>query len=74
MLTSSSSTMSFQVLESDRQIVSQVSATTNSTRCHESKSPYQVDQQVKFLHLEAEVESLLQQLQNIKQQRLATTK
>ncbi len=38
-----------------------------------TKSLYQVDQQVKFLHLEAEVESLLQQLQIIKQQRLATS-
>ncbi|MBV8882896.1 MAG: hypothetical protein JO235_02690 [Chroococcidiopsidaceae cyanobacterium CP_BM_RX_35] len=34
---------------------------------------YQVAQQVKFLHLQAEVESLLQQLQIMKQQRLAAT-
>lgn len=67
--------MSSQVLVSDRSMVSQVSVTINSPRCSESKkSPYQVDQQVKFLHLEAEVEYLLQQLQNLKQQRLATTK
>jgi len=33
------------------------------------KSQYQVDQQVKFLHLQAEAESLLNQLQAIKQQR-----
>jgi len=32
--------------------------------------PYQAAQQVKFLHLEAEVESLLQQLQTLKQQRI----
>jgi len=33
------------------------------------KSQYQIDQQVKFLHLQAEAESLLNQLQAIKQQR-----
>lgn len=75
MLTTSSSSMSPQVLVSDRQMVNQGSVTTNSPACNQSKkSPYQVDQQVKFLHLEAEVEYLLQQLQNLKQQRLATTK
>lgn len=36
------------------------------------KTLYQVDQQVKFLHLEAEVESLWQQLQVLKQQRQAS--
>jgi hypothetical protein len=35
------------------------------------KSLYQVDQQAKLLDLQAETESLLQQLQEIKQQRLA---
>ena len=35
--------------------------------------PYQVAVQVKYLHLEAEVESLLYQLQNLNKQRLATT-
>ncbi|NEP02256.1 MAG: hypothetical protein F6K58_27090 [Symploca sp. SIO2E9] len=34
------------------------------------KFPYQADQQVKYLYLQAEVESLLQHLQIIKQQRL----
>lgn len=33
---------------------------------------YQADQQVKLLHLQAEVDCLLQQLQNLKMQRLAT--
>lgn len=33
------------------------------------KSQYQLDQQVKFLHLQAEADSLLQQLQAVKQQR-----
>lgn len=38
---------------------------------HESqKSLYAAGVQVKFLHLEAEVESLLQQLQAIKKQRI----
>ncbi len=36
------------------------------------KSLYQADQQVKYLHLQAEVESLLQQLQILKQQRLTS--
>lgn len=35
------------------------------------KYPYRADQQVKYLYLEAEVEFLLQELQTIKQQRLA---
>ena len=37
------------------------------------KSLYQADQQVKYLHLQAEVESLLQQLQILKQQKLASS-
>lgn len=36
------------------------------------KSTYQLDQQVKLLHLHAETESLLQQLKAIKQQRQAS--
>jgi hypothetical protein len=36
------------------------------------KSLYQADQQVKYLHLQAEVESLLQQLQILQQQRLTS--
>jgi hypothetical protein len=36
------------------------------------KSTYQADQQVKYLHLQAEVEFLLQQLQILKQQRQAS--
>ena len=35
------------------------------------KTQYQLDQQVKFLHLQAETETLLRQLQAIKQQRQA---
>ena len=33
------------------------------------KCPYQADQQVKFLHLQAEIESLLLEVQSLKQQR-----
>ncbi|XGV98420.1 MAG: hypothetical protein ACAF41_05680 [Leptolyngbya sp. BL-A-14] len=36
------------------------------------KAQYQLDQQVKFLHLQAEADSLLQQLQSLKQQRQAS--
>ncbi|YAF95914.1 MAG: hypothetical protein AB3A66_25860 [Nodularia sp. CChRGM 3473] len=36
-----------------------------------TKSYYQDDQQAKFQHLQAEIDSLLQQLQNLKEQRLA---
>ena len=35
--------------------------------------PYQVAVQVKYLHLEAEIESLLYQLQSLNKQRLATS-
>lgn len=38
-----------------------------------TKAFYQDDQQAKFMHLQAEVDSLLQQLQSLKQQRIATT-
>jgi hypothetical protein len=38
-----------------------------------TKTLYQVDQQVKFLHLQAEVESLLQQLEIMKQQKQVST-
>jgi hypothetical protein len=34
--------------------------------------PYQASHQVELLHLQAETEALLQQLQTLKQQRLAT--
>ncbi len=37
------------------------------------KSFYQAPQQAKYLHLQAEVDLLLQQLQRLKQQRLAAT-
>lgn len=53
--------------------VSDASTTSNGrTRVMEMmKSLYQADQQAKYLNLHAEVNSLLQQLQTIKQQRQA---
>lgn len=62
-----------QLLVSDPQSVNDLSATsTQRPRLNESKKPpYQLAQQVKFLHLQVEVECLLQQLQTLKQQRLA---
>lgn len=46
-------------------------ALTNQVRLMEKmKSVYQADQQLKLLNLQAEVETLLQQLQSLKQQRL----
>ncbi|MBW4641790.1 MAG: hypothetical protein KME23_01985 [Goleter apudmare HA4340-LM2] len=38
-----------------------------------AKSYYQDDQQAKLTHLQAEVESLLQQLQSLKQQKLTAS-
>ena len=48
-----------------------MSASRQHSSLDESKVPYQAAQKVKFLHLEAEIESLLQQLQTLKQQRTA---
>ncbi|HAA32988.1 MAG TPA: hypothetical protein DCE56_41300 [Cyanobacteria bacterium UBA8553] len=46
--------------------------TGNPSLLEQMKSPYRADQQVKYLHLQAEVESLLQQLEILKKQRLAS--
>ncbi len=63
-----------QLLVDDSQSGSNVSATLSQRpSLKESvKSMYQSAQQVKFLDLQAEVESLLQQLQALKQQRVST--
>jgi ribose 1,5-bisphosphokinase PhnN len=37
-----------------------------SSAMKQIRTAYQADQQVKYLHLEAEIEVLLQQLQNLK--------
>lgn len=52
--------------------VSKRECQTNWTQ-HLNKSYYQDDQQVKLMNLQAEVDSLLAQLQNLKEQRLAAT-
>lgn len=46
-----------------------VSSSSRAVPVEPVKSPYRADQQVKFLHLQAEVESLLLQLRSLKQQR-----
>lgn len=73
MLTCSSSLSPSQRLVANSQPVSNVSATsTQRPSLNQSKKfPYEAAQQVKFLYLEAEIESLLQQLQTLKQQRVA---
>ncbi len=49
------------------------SQSVNSDLKNPQPIPYQVAVQVKYLHLEAEIASLLYQLQSLNQQRLATT-
>lgn len=71
MLSCSSTVSPSQTLASNAQLVNNISAKTQRLCLNESKFPYQTAQQVKLLHLEAEVESLLQQLQTLKQERLA---
>lgn len=46
---------------------------TQSVASQLNKSFYQADQQAKLRSLQAEVDSLLQQLKNLDRQRLATT-
>lgn len=71
MLSFSSTVYQSQTIVGNAQPVSNT-PTTQHPHLHESqKVPYQAAQQVKFLHLEAEVESLLQQLQSLKRQRIA---
>jgi hypothetical protein len=74
MPTLSSSHMPSRKPVSDSQSLSKSSATdTSNPRLMElMKSIYQADQQVKYLHLQAEVESLLQQLQILQKQRLTS--
>ncbi|RCJ30600.1 hypothetical protein A6770_21165 [Nostoc minutum NIES-26] len=70
----SSSVSRYQTLVDNLQSMSDVDITSisNSHWNGLKKIPYQVEQQVKFLRLAAEVELLLQRLQKINQQRLAT--
>lgn len=74
MVTSSSSLFHSQVMVGSTQLVDQGSAKSAQTADRKDlKPPYQLALQVKFLHLAAEVESLLQQLQSIKQQRQSSS-
>lgn len=60
---------------SSQSVRNRSTAVTGNPRLLElMKSTYQADQQVKYLHLQAEVESLLQHLQILKQQKLASVK
>lgn len=74
MSTPSSSLSSLQLLMGNSQPESNVS-TTSRQPLHLNqlqKSPYKAAHQVKLLHLEVEIESLLLQLKTLKEQRLAT--
>ena len=49
-------------------VSAQSAKTSDSTLSQKTLQFYQAHQQVKYLHLQAEIEVLLQQLHNIKQQ------
>ena len=72
------STRSSSVLDSPSRLGDSQLGTSRSTTATRDrliqlmKSTYQADQQLKYLHLQAEVDSLLQQLQILKQQRLTS--
>lgn len=70
-MSNNSSTLSRpQVTASNPEMASSATLPTSFARKLDSvKSPYQADQQVKFLHLQAEIDSLLLQVQTLKQQR-----
>lgn len=70
-MSNNSSTLSRpQITASNPEMASSSTLPTGFTRKVESvKSPYQADHQVKFLHLQAEIESLLLQVQTLKQRR-----
>lgn len=53
------------------QLENSVSTGSNNKTPMQTKSVYQADQQAKFLNLQAEIDSLLQQLQTLKQARTA---
>ncbi|MFM9267042.1 hypothetical protein [Tychonema sp. BBK16] len=70
-MSNNSSTLSRpQITTSNPEMASSSDVAIGFTRKVESvKSPYQADHQVKFLHLQAEIESLLLQVQTVKQRR-----
>ena len=71
--------MSSSTLSSDQVVVNaqqpgettQISGSSASVAVQARKLPYQESHQVELLHLQAEIEALLQQLQSLKQQRLS---
>ena len=70
-MSNNSSTLSRpQVTASNPEMASSSTLSTSFARKVDLvKCPYQADQQVKFLHLQAEIESLLLEVQSLKQQR-----
>jgi len=70
-MSNNSSTLSRpQVAASNPEMASSSTlSTTFARKVDLVKCPYQADQQVKFLHLQAEIESLLLEVQSLKQQR-----
>ncbi len=75
MLISSVSLSSSQELPSESKDWATAAPSSSNHKCpmKSMKSVYPADQQVKFLHLQAEVESLLHQLQILKQNRQEST-
>ncbi|MEG5048402.1 hypothetical protein [Microcoleus sp. B4-C1] len=71
LMSNNSSTLSRpQVTASNPEMASSSTlSTTFARKVDLVKCPYQADQQVKFLHLQAEIESLLLEVQSLKQQR-----
>ncbi len=71
LMSNNSSTLSRpQITTGNPEMASSSDVAIGFTRKVESvKSPYQADHQVKFLHLQAEIESLLLQVQTVKQRR-----
>lgn len=65
----SSVTRSPETIGSYRAAIDSADASAHSTQARESKKPpYQQERLVEFLQLKAEIESLLQHLQSMKQQ------
>ncbi|MCW6052551.1 hypothetical protein K4039_21365 [Lyngbya sp. CCAP 1446/10] len=71
LMSNNSSTLSRpQITASNPEMASSSTRSTCLTRELDLvKCPYQADQQVKFLHLQAEIDSLLLQVQTLKRQR-----
>jgi hypothetical protein len=67
--TDSPANLSTQTLEANLPIVDDAEARRQARLMEALKAQYPTDQQEKFLHLQAETDSLLQQLRAIKQQK-----